>query len=308
VSLPAGLPIRSARPLGGGSHTEVYAVEAASGPAVLKIARTEVLPAEGVTNGVFFAEGRERHTGSFGRWPVRPNEVVEAEARVLGGIRHPAFPRRLDEGEADGRRWLLETAFEGRTFREALYRDAALEPRHIGQVARALIEARDAGALALHGDLKPDNLLLDAEGAVRVLDPSSGLLVQNPFGEPERLFTTPLYNPGLIASDVPSLGLLLAEVLCRRPLLLEIPSEGPSRAGEGLEAWLARARAVGSGSEHLPRLARLRTPSELAPGVDPELEALALACLGLELEDGRLERVEPPTLDDVAAALAAPRL
>jgi serine/threonine protein kinase len=306
MSILAQLPIQQPRPLGGGGYTEVYAGVSADGPVVLKLARTTPRSGVDVTNGVFFAEGLARHTGSVGAWTPTPNEVVASEARQLAQLTHPAFPRLVTQGETQGRRWLIERFVPGRTWRQAIHVDHDARPAHVAELAKILVATQASGQLPFHGDLKPDNLLLDDKGQVRVLDPSSGLARVPPVrgAAPERLFTTPLYNPTLVASDVPSLGLLLAEVLCAHHLLVEAhEARPPVPLGPKLQARLAASAAVGT-TRWTERLRRLPRPSELAAGVPPALEALALSCLGVAWDGRQYEAVEPPTLDALAKALA----
>ncbi len=307
-SILAALPLKKPRPLGGGAFAEVFAGESADGAVVLKLARAEARSGVDVTNGVFFAEGLARHTGSVGAWKPSPNEVLASEAKQLRKLKHPAFPRLLGEDETQGRRWLIEKLIPGRTWRQAIHVDRDAKPAHVGELVRALVAVQRSGELAFHGDLKPDNLMLDDKGQVRVLDPSSGLAKVPPVkgAPPERLVTTPLYNPALEASDLASLGLLLAEVLCRHQLLVEAhDARPPAKLSPALEQRLRAHEAVGA-SRYVSRYRRLPRPSELAGGVPPKLEALALACLGLSW-DGKqqqLDVAERPSLDALAAALA----
>ncbi len=299
----AGFPIKRPRPVGGGALAEVFAGEGDGGPVVLKVARSAPRGGEDVTNGVFFAEGRALHTGGVGGWQPTPAEAIAAEARVLRRISQPAFPRLLDEGETRGRRWLLLRFIPGRDLRQAIHADGDVTRVHVGELAAALLAAHRAGELPFHGDVKPDNLRLDDRGRLRVLDPSSGLARLGPDGAPVRLFTSALYNPMLEASDVPSIGLVLIEVLTRKVAMLEAHEGRPlAPVSPALEAHLAGARALGR-SGGLEALRRLPPLTELAKDVDPADEALALSCLGLARRGGVLDRVAPPTLEALAAAL-----
>ncbi len=298
TAVPPGLPLTGARWIGGGGFADVFLGEGPSGPAVAKVALLAPRGGADVTHGVHFAAGLQRHTGGVGSWPVDPAEVLRAEAEQLGALRHPAFPTLLGQGEAGERPYLLLERVTGRPWRDALYLDGELTPGHIGQIARALLEV--AQHVPLHGDLKPDNLFVGPAGTVRIIDPAGGLAQTGALGQLERGITSPTYNPGLEASDLPSLGLLLAEVLCRRHLLIEAHEGRPERRlGPRLSEELSGAEAVGA-SPWFGRLRRLPLPSEFEPSVDPELEALALAALGLRW-DGALERRPPVSLEALAA-------
>jgi tetratricopeptide (TPR) repeat protein len=101
---------------------------------------------------------------------ARPGHLLD-EARMAASLRHPAFVRIFSiDGDTSAQSIVMEYV-EGSTLRqlaqggplpEAQVRDI------VGQVAAAMAEAHAANLV--HGDLKPSNLMLDAGGAVRILD------------------------------------------------------------------------------------------------------------------------------------------
>ncbi len=183
-------------------------------------------------------------TGEFASEPERRRFL--AEAGQAARLDHPNIVRVLNYGEADGRQFYAMELVEGPTLAAAKQRgewrmkpaESAATPgsfRHfailISQVARAVQHAHERGVL--HRDLKPGNILLDADGTPHVADfglatllggdgesqPVRATLAGSPLGTPaymppeqvrgERSVTT--------ASDLWSLGAILYELLAGRP-------------------------------------------------------------------------------------------
>src|SRR5205823_10920647 len=108
------------------------------------------------------AAGRE---GDAGRRLVR-------EARAAGRLHHPNIVTLFDAGEHDGRPYIAMEYVSGETLRSIIQRQATLPLRR----RLELIEGACAGlahahrAEVVHLDVKPDNLMLDEAGIVKVLD------------------------------------------------------------------------------------------------------------------------------------------
>jgi tetratricopeptide (TPR) repeat protein len=93
------------------------------------------------------------------------------EARAASALNHPNIITIHDVGEtAEGGHFIVQEFVEGRTLRSMLDDDLALETAiDIGsQVARALAAAHAAGIV--HRDVKPENIMVRADGYVKVLD------------------------------------------------------------------------------------------------------------------------------------------
>lgn len=101
---------------------------------------------------------------------ARPGHLLD-EARLAASLRHPAFVRIFSiDGEAGFDSIVMEYV-EGSTLRQLAQGQPMPEARVLDlvrQVAAAMEEAH--GAKLVHGDIKPSNLMLEASGAVRILD------------------------------------------------------------------------------------------------------------------------------------------
>lgn len=158
----------------------------------------------------------------------------EREAITAANLRHPAIVTIFDVGEADGLRYIAMEYIAGRTLNEVLQEQGRLGiPLTIAllaPVAEALDFAHSHGMI--HRDVKPHNIMIDADGRVLLtdfgiaIDPNesgerltrTGMFMGTPeYISPEQAQAQPLTG----RSDLYSLGIVAYEMLAGR-----VPFEG----------------------------------------------------------------------------------
>ena len=212
------------------------------------------------------------------------------EALTASALNHPHICTIYDSGVAAGRPYISMELIDGQTLavagRKAGWPEAV---RWVRQAARALAAAHAAGVV--HRDVKPENIMVRADGLVKVLDfglarrmmpPASGsddrdtapgtILGTAPFMSPEQARGEPVDSP----SDIFSLGIVLYELVTGRH---PFPGDSPVAVLHSIVDQPA-----------VP-------PRRLNPEVPAALDALVQRMLA---KDPRLR----PTALDVDAALA----
>lgn len=95
----------------------------------------------------------------------------EQEARAASALNHPNIITVHDSGEVRGQRFMVTEFVEGQSLRQRLRQGALAVGEAVGigiQLAEALGVAHAAGIV--HRDVKPENVMLRADGYVKVLD------------------------------------------------------------------------------------------------------------------------------------------
>ncbi|MER6525464.1 serine/threonine-protein kinase [Streptomyces sp. NPDC001508] len=152
------------------------------------------------------------------------------EAQTAGRLDHPHVVGVLDFGDHEGRLFLVMELVDGDSLAHVLSTEGTLPPERVARIAAeaaaGLAAAHQQGVV--HRDIKPGNLLLAADGSLKIGDfgiarfmddPAAGLTATGQivgtslYLAPERALGRPAGPP----SDVYSLGCVLYQLLIGRP-------------------------------------------------------------------------------------------
>jgi eukaryotic-like serine/threonine-protein kinase len=225
---------------------------------------------------------------------VQDREFVERfrrEAEAAAGLQHPNVVAVFDRGEVDGTYYIAMQYLEGRSLKGLI--DAGLSPEQaVGLIRQVLEGARFAHRHGVvHRDLKPQNVIVDAEGKATVTDFGIARAGVSEITQAGSVMGTPHYlSPEqaqgfdvTAVSDLYSIGVMLYEALTGR-----VPFEADS----------AVAVAMKQVSQAPQR------PSSINPQVSPALDAAVMRAL--EKEPGQRFQSADAFIAALDAALRDP--
>jgi tetratricopeptide (TPR) repeat protein len=204
---------------------------------------------------------------------TRDVERFQREARAVAALRHPNIVQVFDTGELDGVPYFTMEFMEGGSLHQALAGNPLPATKAVASVAilaRAVQAAHDSGIV--HRDLKPGNVLMTADGTLKIGDfglarrldvdqqPAitlTGAHVGSPsYMSPEQVTgSTSVIGPCI---DVYGLGAILYEMLTGRP---------PFRGENAIETQRQVVH-----DDPVP-------PARLNPRVPKDVQTICLKCL-----------------------------
>ncbi|HET7397432.1 MAG TPA: Stk1 family PASTA domain-containing Ser/Thr kinase [Intrasporangium sp.] len=155
-------------------------------------------------------------------------ERFRREARASARLTHPNVVAVYDQGDDGGEVFLAMELVEGKTLREVIHEEAPLTARESLAILEPILEALRAAHTAglIHRDVKPENVLIRADGEVKVADFGLARAVTNQTATSQTgilLGTVSYLSPEQVErgvadprSDVYAAGLLLFEMLTGR--------------------------------------------------------------------------------------------
>jgi eukaryotic-like serine/threonine-protein kinase len=121
----------------------------------------------------------------------------EEEARITASFSHPHVVRVLRTGRAFDRLYIAMELVPGGHFEHQIRERGKIpEPEMLRlaiEIAQGLKAAHAAGLI--HRDVKPGNILLDAEGHAKLVDFGLALVTQGGQAQAEEIWATPYYVP-----------------------------------------------------------------------------------------------------------------
>jgi serine/threonine-protein kinase len=224
----------------------------------------------------------------------RARQRLFREARAAAALDHPNAVRIYDVGEVDDVAFIAMELVTGKSLRSFIGANApplATRVAWLLDVARVLSVAHTRGLV--HRDIKPDNVMVDTTGAIKVLD--FGIARRTPHGEMQGLTTLTEEGALLGTPSYMSPEQLLGQTVDARTdqfawgsMAFEVLAGFSPWAGEGtIFALVARIT-----SSPPPSL------RESVPGIPPLLEEVIFQALAKEPSD------RFATMDALALALA----
>src|SRR3989440_5585683 len=237
-------------------------------------------------------------------------ERFRREAKNAAALNHPSIVSIYDRGEAEDTYYIAMEFLDGRTLKELIVgRGAApinVAVEYGRQILSALRFAHRHGIV--HRDIKPHNVLVDAEGRVKVTDFGIARAGTSQMTETGSLVATAQYPPPEQArggevdprSDLYSLGVVLYELLTGKT-----PFDGET--------------PVEIAMKHLSNAPQ--PPSKLRQDIPPELDMVVLRALAKNPDDryqsademeadlervARGARVSAATVDSATQVLSRP--
>lgn len=153
--------------------------------------------------------------------------AFEEEARITASFSHPNVVRVLTTGRAFGRFYIAMEFVPGGHFEHQIRERGKIPEAEMLQIAIEVAQGLKAAHAAglIHRDVKPGNILLDAEGHAKLVDFGLALVTQGGKAQATELWATPYYvppetvegSPEDFRSDIYAFGATLYHALAGKP-------------------------------------------------------------------------------------------
>ena len=196
----------------------------------------------------------------------------QREAQSATQLVHPNIVSVYDVGEEDGTNYIVMEYVEGTDLKEYIRERGPLPPREAVRIMTQIVSAIELAHKnrIIHRDIKPQNILIDREGNVKITDFGIAIaLSETSLTQTNTLLGSVHYlspeqargGMATIRSDIYALGIVLYELLVG-----EVPFEGESAVSIALKHF----------QEPLPRI------SQMLPTVPQSLENVVLKATAKE--------------------------
>jgi eukaryotic-like serine/threonine-protein kinase len=150
-------------------------------------------------------------------------ERFRREASSAAGLQHPNVVNVFDRGEYDGTYFIAMEYLRGRTLKELISQEAPLDQMRALDITVQVLRAAGFGHRrgVIHRDFKPQNVIVDDEGGVKVTDFGIARAGASEITETGSIMGTAQYlspeqaqgTAAAEASDLYSIGVMLFEML-----------------------------------------------------------------------------------------------
>lgn len=258
---------------GGGSVFKVAKPEACVG--VLTSEMTQVFPTRAVV----------QMTGSYGDAQVSASDLLVTQARRLQSSSHDSL-LKIESVTAMGELCYYRYQYlPGKTLRQLIINgEAGLDI--LLELAQSLSRIESESDFGAHGDLKPDNIIVD-EGTIKLIDPGYFGSIRCLNGiTGDVAITTPAYYPTLSADDLFAFGVIAWEALVGQHPLTGSVDSTETTAEALISPQLLdymRAREF-TGNYFGSRLLKLRNPADSNSNISQALGVVLLKMLRLKID------------------------
>lgn len=203
--------------LGQGLYSWVYSCTNADHQRrALKAAKPEADVSTGIcATFAFPTQAWAEHTGSMGEVQPDANELLALQLRRMRDVKTRGMPRILSSLSVPGMTYYTMEFISGINLRRLMEKGKVKTSTMIalGETLEALL---DDPTFKYHGDIKPENIMVDGD-QVTILDPGYFGALRTKEGSGYNVaVTTPSYYPELRPNDQLAFGMTLWEVATRR--------------------------------------------------------------------------------------------